>query len=75
MPNCMLLRSIRNSTARRNLGYLSCSTGNPIDDCWRCDSDWHNNQQRLADCGIGFGRNAIDGRDDKIYVVVGAEGA
>ncbi|CAD6264268.1 unnamed protein product [Miscanthus lutarioriparius] len=61
--------SIRNSTARRNLGYLSCGTGNPIDDCWRCDSDWHNNRQRLADCGIGFGRNAIGGRDGKIYVV------
>uniref|UniRef100_A0ACD5UXD6 Uncharacterized protein n=1 Tax=Avena sativa TaxID=4498 RepID=A0ACD5UXD6_AVESA len=61
--------SIRNSTTRRNLGYLSCGTGNPIDDCWRCDSDWHNNRQRLADCGIGFGRNAIGGRDGKIYVV------
>ncbi|KAM0845329.1 hypothetical protein ACQ4PT_056459 [Festuca glaucescens] len=62
--------SIRNSTARRNLGgYLSCGTGNPIDDCWRCDPDWHNNRQRLADCGIGFGRNAIGGRDGKIYVV------
>ncbi|KAE8809221.1 putative pectate lyase 8 [Hordeum vulgare] len=64
--------SIRNSTARRNLGYLSCGTGNPIDDCWRCDSDWHNNRQRLADCGIGFGRNAIGGRDGKIYVVTDA---
>ncbi|RCV32625.1 hypothetical protein SETIT_7G017900v2 [Setaria italica] len=61
--------SIRNSTARRNLAYLSCGTGNPIDDCWRCDQDWHKNRQRLADCGIGFGRNAIGGRDGKIYVV------
>uniref|UniRef100_A0A0E0DAF1 Pectate lyase n=1 Tax=Oryza meridionalis TaxID=40149 RepID=A0A0E0DAF1_9ORYZ len=61
--------SIRNSTARRKLGYLSCGTGNPIDDCWRCDPDWHKNRQRLADCGIGFGRNAIGGRDGKIYVV------
>uniref|UniRef100_A0A0E0KMG2 Pectate lyase n=1 Tax=Oryza punctata TaxID=4537 RepID=A0A0E0KMG2_ORYPU len=61
--------SIRNSTARRQLGYLSCGTGNPIDDCWRCDPDWHKNRQRLADCGIGFGRNAIGGRDGKIYVV------
>lgn len=69
MDEWRLCRSIRNSTARRNLGYLSCGTGNPIDDCWRCDSDWHNNRQRLADCGIGFGRNAIGGRDGKIYVV------
>ncbi|KAK3143147.1 hypothetical protein QOZ80_4BG0359020 [Eleusine coracana subsp. coracana] len=61
--------SIKNSTARRNLGYLTAGTGNPIDDCWRYDPDWHNHRQRLADCGIGFGRNAIGGRDGKIYVV------
>lgn len=64
--NC---RSITNSTTRRNLGYFSCGTGNPIDDCWRCDSDWHNNRKRLADCAIGFGRNAIGGRDGRFYVV------
>lgn len=69
MDEWLLCRSIRNSTARRNLAYLSCGTGNPIDDCWRCDQDWHKNRQRLADCGIGFGRNAIGGRDGKIYVV------
>ncbi|KAG9138013.1 hypothetical protein Leryth_001277 [Lithospermum erythrorhizon] len=63
-------RSIANATrARRNLGYLSCGTGNPIDDCWRCDSHWEQNRQRLADCAIGFGKNAIGGRDGKIYVV------
>ncbi|KAG6479191.1 probable pectate lyase 20 isoform X1 [Zingiber officinale] len=59
----------QNSTARRNLAYLSCSTGNPIDDCWRCDPEWHENRKRLADCGIGFGRNALGGRDGEIYVV------
>ncbi|KAM7272916.1 hypothetical protein ACFE04_027580 [Oxalis oulophora] len=55
--------------SRRNLGYLSCGTGNPIDDCWRCDPTWEKNRQRLADCAIGFGKNAIGGRDGKIYVV------
>ncbi|KAG6503845.1 hypothetical protein ZIOFF_036169 [Zingiber officinale] len=60
---------IDNSTARRELGYLSCGTGNPIDDCWRCDPEWHFNRKRLADCGIGFGRNAIGGRDGRFYVV------
>ncbi|XP_073136697.1 probable pectate lyase 5 [Henckelia pumila] len=55
--------------SRRNLGFLSCNTGNPIDDCWRCDPDWEQNRQKLADCGIGFGKNAIGGRDGKIYVV------
>ena len=57
------------NVSRRRLGYLSCGTGNPIDDCWRCDPDWADNRQRLADCAIGFGKNAIGGRDGEIYVV------
>ncbi|XP_011002172.1 PREDICTED: probable pectate lyase 8 [Populus euphratica] len=65
----MVEMSIRNSTERRRLGYFSCGTGNPIDDCWRCDPNWHKNRKRLADCGIGFGRNAIGGRDGRFYVV------
>ncbi|KAL8167161.1 hypothetical protein V2J09_008660 [Rumex salicifolius] len=60
---------IRNSTERRKLGYLTCVTGNPIDDCWRCDPNWHNNRKRLADCGIGFGRDALGGRNGRFYVV------
>nr|GMD11231.1 probable pectate lyase 5 [Ipomoea batatas] len=61
---------IANATiARRKLGFLSCGTGNPIDDCWRCDPKWESNRQRLADCAIGFGKQAIGGRDGKIYVV------
>ncbi|KAH6809903.1 Pectate lyase family protein [Perilla frutescens var. frutescens] len=57
------------NASRRNLGFLSCGTGNPIDDCWRCDPNWEKNRQRLADCAIGFGKHAIGGRDGKIYVV------
>ncbi|KAI3686399.1 hypothetical protein L1987_80075 [Smallanthus sonchifolius] len=60
-------RSLNES--RRNLGFLSCGTGNPIDDCWRCDPNWEKNRQRLADCAIGFGKGAVGGRDGKIYVV------
>lgn len=44
-------------------------TGNPVDDCWRCDPNWEKNRWKLADCGIGFGRDAIGGRDGEIYVV------
>ncbi|CAN6464353.1 unnamed protein product [Victoria cruziana] len=55
--------------SRRELGYLSCGTGNPIDDCWRCDPHWEANRQRLADCAYGFGKNALGGKDGKIYVV------
>lgn len=65
-------KSINESINRRNLGYLSCGTGNPIDDCWRCDPNWDKNRQRLADCAIGFGKHAIGGRDGKIYVVTDA---
>jgi len=61
--------SEQNRTARRKLGFFSCGTGNPIDDCWRCDRNWHKNRKRFADCGIGFGRNAIGGRDGRFYIV------
>ncbi|PWA48268.1 putative pectate lyase 1 [Artemisia annua] len=48
---------------RRKLGYFSCGTGNPIDECWRYDPNWQRNRKRLADYGIGLGKNAIRGRD------------
>ncbi|XVF60160.1 hypothetical protein PTKIN_Ptkin08bG0021800 [Pterospermum kingtungense] len=62
----------RINASRRNLGYLSCGTGNPIDDCWRCDPNWESNRQRLADCGIGFGKDAMGGKNGRIYVVTDA---
>ncbi|KAJ6821382.1 putative pectate lyase 5 [Iris pallida] len=66
-------RSIINATTQRGrgrgLGYLSCGTGNPIDDCWRCDPHWERNRQRLADCAIGFGKNALGGKGGDVYVV------
>ncbi|KAL3620536.1 hypothetical protein CASFOL_035448 [Castilleja foliolosa] len=65
----MVNMASRNSTERRNLGFFSCGTGNPIDDCWRCDRNWIRNRRRLADCAIGFGRNAVGGRDGRFYVV------
>ncbi|XP_057798866.1 probable pectate lyase 13 [Salvia miltiorrhiza] len=46
-----------------------CLTGNPIDDCWRCDSNWGNNRQRLADCAIGFGQGAMGGKGGRFYEV------
>ena len=53
----------------RRAATASCLTGNPIDDCWRCDQNWQNNRQRLADCGIGFGRDALGGKNGQIYIV------
>lgn len=51
----------------------SCLTGNPIDDCWRCDPHWEKNRKRLADCAIGFGKLARGGADGEIYVVTTSE--
>ncbi|XP_010243215.1 PREDICTED: probable pectate lyase 18 [Nelumbo nucifera] len=68
-------RKVNVSVSRRqmlgvwNKDQFSCVTGNPIDDCWRCDPNWEANRQRLADCGIGFGRDALGGKGGKIYVV------
>ncbi|KAG6755122.1 hypothetical protein POTOM_040936 [Populus tomentosa] len=61
------------SSTRRQLGNDACRTGNPIDDCWRCDPDWETNRKVLADCAIGFGRNAVGGRDGNLYVVTNSE--
>ncbi|XP_024011775.1 probable pectate lyase 5 [Eutrema salsugineum] len=47
----------------------SCITGNPIDDCWRCDPNWSENRQRLADCSIGFGQGTLGGKGGRFYLV------
>ncbi|KAL6643147.1 hypothetical protein ACP70R_021328 [Stipagrostis hirtigluma subsp. patula] len=60
------------ATSRRRMQEAGggCMTGNPIDDCWRCaGTDWRQDRQRLADCGIGFGRNALGGKGGPLYVV------
>ncbi|CAF2158804.1 unnamed protein product [Brassica napus] len=65
----LLQTNEQNITERRKLGFFSCGNGNLIDDCWRCDPNWHMNRKRLADCGMGFGSNATGGRDGRFYVV------
>ncbi|TKY62105.1 pectate lyase 12 [Spatholobus suberectus] len=68
-------RKVNASIARREMLSVSekdessCLTGNPIDDCWKCDPDWPNNRQRLADCAIGFGQYAKGGKGGEFYVV------
>ncbi|KAM6584366.1 hypothetical protein CsatB_011368 [Cannabis sativa] len=66
-------RRVNASVSRRQMLSVhekdQCSTGNPIDDCWRCNSNWQVNRQRLADCGIGFGQDAMGGKGGQIYVV------
>ncbi|KAH7286900.1 hypothetical protein KP509_32G027600 [Ceratopteris richardii] len=59
------------NSSKRQLNHLSssCITGNPIDDCWRCDPHWDKNRKRLADCAIGFGRDAVGGKHGRFYLV------
>ncbi|XP_019166912.1 PREDICTED: pectate lyase-like [Ipomoea nil] len=62
-----------NST-RRGLNHKPkykgpCMATNPIDKCWRCNKNWAKNRMKLADCSLGFGRNAQGGKGGKIYVV------
>ncbi|GFP88453.1 probable pectate lyase 22 [Phtheirospermum japonicum] len=59
--------------SRRELGeYFRCDQNhpNPIDECsgW-CNDEWKNNRKKLADCGVGYGKNAQGGKDGKYYVV------
>ncbi|KAL8131745.1 putative pectate lyase 22 [Apium graveolens] len=75
-PHLQVSEGIRWSSmmnASDAMGTESCRTGNPIDDCWRCDPNWESNRRMLADCAVGFGRNAIGGRDGEIYVVTNSE--
>jgi pectate lyase len=54
---------------RRSVLQSSCGSGNPIDDCWRCDPNWENSRQSLADFALGFGSKAIGGQGGQIYIV------
>lgn len=56
---------------RRHLEEESLAT-NPIDRCWRGDPNWAEDRKRLADCVLGFGRNANGGKNGEYYVVTDA---
>jgi len=64
---------IGGNQGRRNLAGQKargpCMATNPIDRCWRCDPNWANNRQKLADCVKGFGRKTTGGKGGPIYVV------
>ncbi|XP_068496349.1 putative pectate lyase 2 [Phaseolus vulgaris] len=42
---------------------------NTIDSCWRAKTNWASNRQSLADCAIGFGKDAIGGKFGDVYEV------
>ncbi|KAG8083877.1 hypothetical protein GUJ93_ZPchr0010g8672 [Zizania palustris] len=58
------------AAAASSLPLLNASLPDPatvIADFHR--TDWQQDRQRLADCGIGFGRNAMGGKGGPMYVV------
>ncbi|KAG7960364.1 hypothetical protein I3843_10G119700 [Carya illinoinensis] len=67
--NASMTRREMLQVSEKDQDYSSCLTGNPIDDCWKCDPEWPNNRQRLADCGIGFGQYALGGKNGDFYIV------
>ncbi|KAL0407244.1 UNVERIFIED_CONTAM: putative pectate lyase 2 [Sesamum latifolium] len=42
---------------------------NSIDSCWRDNSMWASDRRALADCAVGFGKNAVGGKYGATYVV------
>ncbi|KAJ4849842.1 hypothetical protein Tsubulata_038948 [Turnera subulata] len=46
---------------------------NPIDACWRGNPNWANNRAELADCAVGFGKDAVGGKQGRVYVVTTPE--
>ncbi|KAL9277974.1 hypothetical protein ACSQ67_024803 [Phaseolus vulgaris] len=42
---------------------------NVIDSCWRAKQNWSSSRQALADCAIGFGKEATGGKHGAIYQV------
>ncbi|MBA0746552.1 hypothetical protein Gogos_009060 [Gossypium gossypioides] len=46
-----------------------CQVTNPVDRCWRCDSDWEKNRKKLVNCAPGFARGTTGGKGGEFYVV------
>lgn len=57
------------NATRRHLKQDGCMATNPIDRCWRCDTNWANNRKKLADCAQGFGHLTTGGKNGRFYVV------
>ncbi|GER52917.1 pectin lyase-like superfamily protein [Striga asiatica] len=58
------------STTSCNPYYSHTKIMNPIDSCWRAQSNnWATNRRALADCSVGFGKNAIGGKFGATYIV------
>lgn len=66
------LSSIQSSNTPNSYYKATKKVLNPIDSCWRANSKWATNRRQLADCAVGFGKNAIGGKYGATYVVTDA---
>ena len=62
-------RNLRGKKGRKRKNDGPCMATNPIDQCWRCRSNWAAHRKRLADCVIGFGRKTTGGKHGGYYFV------
>ncbi|GAU18413.1 hypothetical protein TSUD_203020 [Trifolium subterraneum] len=71
--SCFLLPivlSLVNVYAKENYYYnTKTPVLNEIDSCWRTKTNWASNRKALANCAIGFGKDAIGGKYGAIYIV------
>ncbi|TKY72181.1 putative pectate lyase 2 [Spatholobus suberectus] len=70
-PSLLLLSCITLHLAYCRINAYSTESVvlNKIDSCWRAKTNWASNRQALADCAIGFGKDAIGGKYGSIYKV------
>ncbi|CAM8934138.1 unnamed protein product [Rhodiola kirilowii] len=69
---CVLLAALSHFPAHSSAagGYNTTKKVlNPVDKCWRADSNWSANRKKLADCAVGFGKDATGGKFGAIYIV------
>ncbi|KAL3614976.1 hypothetical protein CASFOL_040637 [Castilleja foliolosa] len=64
-----LSTSLANSSKTPKSNQTNETIMNPIDSCWRPNPNWASNRRALADCAVGFGKNAIGGKNGATYVV------
>lgn len=70
--SCFLLTlslTLVNVYSKENYYNIKKPFLNKIDSCWRGKPNWSLNRKALADCAIGFGKDAIGGKYGEIYVV------
>ncbi|KAG9156900.1 hypothetical protein Leryth_015489 [Lithospermum erythrorhizon] len=66
----LVLLALIASTSKAGSNYSKSKIElNVIDSCWRGKANWANNRQALANCAVGFGKDAMGGKLGEIYVV------